>query len=841
LVAPAGAGKTIGVSGWARAGSATALDEEPVWVQGSAEWDPSRLQAQLTSAAEGLERPRLVIIDDAHLLPARTLRFIDDRLAENPEAMRLLLLSRWDLPLTRLLHELRGHLTVLRGEILRLAEAETAALVVKHAGTDAPEVVDAIVQVTHGWCAEVVLLTRSVMAAPDPVAAARRYPRDGANVGGAIASEVFAALNARERHLLLCVATAEVVTADVAAFLTRDPGAVDVLAHLESTGFLVTRADGASIDGLDATTAETRFRIHPLLVEVVRRRLAAGGVDVERARATVARAAMLEVVRGDVGEAFGHLVAIGHSDLAADVLASHGLTLVTRGHGGAIVRFARDHADVITDRPEAWPCVMLERWVAGNVGATLQWSDRILQAQLSDGADVGRSFGPALAHLFRARVGRSSSHEAVERAKRVAADLSGGTPAGVAEDGAVLPQLLVELGITQHWTGDLAGAEDNLKTGLTLARNEGLSVLAAAAASHLALTEYLLGREHACAEAADEALRMLEQAPSWRPPFTAERASLGLLLAAMTDVPWPTSLPDHASEPENTHPGDLLTRFLMKVCDAKLAAAAGSIVEARNILADPLDGPARLELPRHLALIAHVEAAFLAFLADDARGVAAVAEAIQTEAGTGARTLVTALRAELGGDIRKALYLYTQAQQSTVTQPPVRAIALTCAAQLRDAIGDRAGALDELRLAVTETAPRRNANPFLGWTRHGTRCATLLIHLGAHQYPATRPWLKQLTQTYADRADIATAYTHTISTPAELASLEALPASTISLSPREHDVLVHLARGATYGDIAADLVVSANTVKTHVSSLYNKLGASKRREALAAARRLHLI
>ena len=56
------------------------------------------------------------------------------------------------------------------------------------------------------------------------------------------------------------------------------------------------------------------------------------------------------------------------------------------------------------------------------------------------------------------------------------------------------------------------------------------------------------------------------------------------------------------------------------------------------------------------------------------------------------------------------------------------------------------------------------------------------------------------------------------------------------LSPRERDVLYELARGSTYADIAANLFVSENTVKTHVSSLYGKLSVNRRSAALAAAR-----
>ena len=61
------------------------------------------------------------------------------------------------------------------------------------------------------------------------------------------------------------------------------------------------------------------------------------------------------------------------------------------------------------------------------------------------------------------------------------------------------------------------------------------------------------------------------------------------------------------------------------------------------------------------------------------------------------------------------------------------------------------------------------------------------------------------------------------------------------LTTRERDVLLMLARGATYEDIGRSLYVTTNTVKTHVTNVYRKLGARTRSEALAAARSLFLL
>ena len=73
---------------------------------------------------------------------------------------------------------------------------------------------------------------------------------------------------------------------------------------------------------------------------------------------------------------------------------------------------------------------------------------------------------------------------------------------------------------------------------------------------------------------------------------------------------------------------------------------------------------------------------------------------------------------------------------------------------------------------------------------------------------------------------------HAVVTPAQ-------PEGT--LTPREREVLGLLVRGLTNTEIADDLVVSLSTVKTHVSSIIAKLGASTRTEAAAIAVRDHLV
>ncbi|CAN5825080.1 response regulator transcription factor [soil metagenome] len=55
------------------------------------------------------------------------------------------------------------------------------------------------------------------------------------------------------------------------------------------------------------------------------------------------------------------------------------------------------------------------------------------------------------------------------------------------------------------------------------------------------------------------------------------------------------------------------------------------------------------------------------------------------------------------------------------------------------------------------------------------------------------------------------------------------------LTDREHEVLGHIARGATNPEIAARLIVSEATVKTHVGAIFAKLGVRDRAASIVFA------
>jgi LuxR family maltose regulon positive regulatory protein len=136
--------------------------------------------------------------------------------------------------------------------------------------------------------------------------------------------------------------------------------------------------------------------------------------------------------------------------------------------------------------------------------------------------------------------------------------------------------------------------------------------------------------------------------------------------------------------------------------------------------------------------------------------------------------------------------------------------------------GDEAQAAAALELALALAEPELVRRPFLD---AGGAVRELL---GAHlRRTNAHRWLAAYLVALLDGRNAADGIA-----PAEL--LEAL-------SDRETEVLHYLPTIMSNADIAAELFVSVNTVKTHVKSIYRKLGATRRQDAVRRARQLRLL
>jgi ATP/maltotriose-dependent transcriptional regulator MalT len=64
---------------------------------------------------------------------------------------------------------------------------------------------------------------------------------------------------------------------------------------------------------------------------------------------------------------------------------------------------------------------------------------------------------------------------------------------------------------------------------------------------------------------------------------------------------------------------------------------------------------------------------------------------------------------------------------------------------------------------------------------------------------------------------------------------------TLGITARELEILTLVARGLSNREIAAQLFVSENTVKTHCSRAFDKLGAARRTQAVQRGKELGLL
>ena len=77
--------------------------------------------------------------------------------------------------------------------------------------------------------------------------------------------------------------------------------------------------------------------------------------------------------------------------------------------------------------------------------------------------------------------------------------------------------------------------------------------------------------------------------------------------------------------------------------------------------------------------------------------------------------------------------------------------------------------------------------------------------------------------------------------PTEAFALDAERQAELGVTDREREILELIAQGLSNREIGARLFISENTVKTHSSRLFDKLGAKRRTEAVRIGRASRLI
>jgi len=851
VVAPAGAGKTVTLARWARDHSGVSVR----WLNAHQNLDIRSIGQQLLEAAEAPEELLLdgtveeqiaelcealepltarevVVVDDAHALPHSCFVLLGELLNRCPDSVHVVLLSRWDPPVPLLLLEIQEKVSVLRGHQLRMTTQEARRLVVLHAGAHNGGHVDAIVRYADGWAAVLVLAGQQLRRDPGSVSfTLEQVTSTGLGLADALASQVFSSLVERQRHVLLCIAGESAITRPDAARLTGDPQAGDVLEELERVGLLVSREPSPA----DDATGQVRFRLHPLLLEVLRRRVAVGGVEVLRARAVVLKAAALDRAHGDIERALRRMLWVRAFEEAADLVSELGLDLLAAGHADHVHRLASAAPDVIAARPRTWLVMALTRRRQGHLAEAAHWCQLILRRTSDEPSGAGADAQPdefdlALVHLIRSVSGNDAMLAAIEDANALIARRP--RPISLARRAL----LLVELASAETWLGRLAPAAEHLATSVAICRQSGFRGLLPDGLSRLAVAELLRARNVAAIEAATEALELVPGGRGALPDECRDRAALVLELAHEQTLPWALRPPEESGS-QGAPDSDGTTAMLRLVLAARVAAARGA--DGRTVLSASPQLP--LELSRHMSVLLDLERCAYAVQAGDAVGLRALSAHLSGLGADAEATCVDAALADMESDLSHADELLSRVVSGRLESmgPFILPHALVSAAQIADGRGNRQRA-DALMLeAVRATAPQRYVVPFLGWSFHGSPVSVLLSRLATVEDSA---WRQELHQAVTSTDLDARAHNATLPTGHDVSSRGTPTQATVPpLTRRESDVLFELAHGSSYADIAATLVITENTVKTHVSSLYAKLGVTRRSHALHTARAAGLI
>lgn len=834
---PAGAGKTLLVADWIAAegspGTVAWLTVEPedngpgvFWTYAleslrrhglaspddvgsparSGEVDHSlltRLAAQLSRRA----KPLVLILDefDRVVTSAEVAEELQFVLRHAGDGLRLLIISRTEplLPLHR--YRAAGEVTEIRGADLAFRPEETAELLGRHGMSLSGQGTRALTQRTGGWAAGLRLCILAARGADDPEAFLKDFEAGQSTLADFLLAEVLDTQSAETQDLLLRTSILEQIHPDLACALTGRTDAEPILAALQRANAFVE------------AIGHSWYRLHPLFAEILRvhLRVRHPGLEPELHR----RAARWLSGAGLLAEALPHAAEAGDWEPAVtrfiDELAI----------GRLLTGLDAERLDELFSRMPPEPCgpaadlVRAARELARHdVGRGLDHLHRAQEtmptAKEPDSATLRLSC--ALLRVLAARMTGSA-----DLAEAAAEDVAAAERALPAERLAQRPELpalmLTDLGSAQLWAGRFAAARDTLSTAARVDAGPDTAFPRHECLSRLALIDFLDGWPGRAETHAREAVAEAER--SGLPP-AARTGVAQLVLAAVAidhdDLAAAHTHLDHAAA--SAIPHDPIATAGLALLQSRLLLARGHPRAALRLLERVQQPPAVEPSPWVNDRTALAMAG--AYLADG-RPQAARA-VLETEGATGPESVVAAARARLAtGDGAAARDLLAGLSTGHGEGPGITVRALLARAQAADALGDAAEAQRLVARALSAARPERLRRPFL----------------------ESGPWLRRLTR---HRPVLVQGHDWLLPTPLGPTSAGHAPDDgpapvTEPLSQREHEVLERLAQMMSTEEIAADLYLSVNTVKTHLKSLYRKLAATRRGEAVRRARELHIL
>ena len=754
-----------------------------------------------------------LVIDDLHELGSGEARHqLELLVMRAPEQLRFVLATRHDLRLG--LHRLRleGELTEIREPDLRFTAGEARRLV-SAAGVELTEPTLALLhERTEGWAAGLRLAALSLAGHPDPGRFAEQFCGSERTVAEYLLAEVLERQSEQVRRLLLRTSILERVSGPLADALTGGSGGERTLQELEETNAFVVALDAA----------RSWFRYHHLFADLLQlelRRTAPGEVAALHRAATSWFAG-----HGHPVEAVRHAQAAQDWGLAAHLLADHWPGLQLGGQAATVHELlAGFPGEAAATYAEVAVLIAADELAQGS----LETAERYLGLAARASATVPASRNEQLqvllemVRLLLARQ-RGNPPAVAEEARRLQAiaDAPDMALPGLSEELHGLA--LISLGITEVWAAQFEVAERHLEHGVALARRIGRPFLEFSGLAHQAVIETY----RSFARAAERSKQAIELARrhGWTDEPTAGTAyvMLGAVLAwqGRTEEaePW-VQRAERTVRAETELATGMLVHHVRGVLELVRGRYQDALVafRAAEQLAGNLAAP-HLHVPPTRGLLLHV----LLRLGEIERAEQALAELSDPDRERGeTRTALAALRLAQNDPHAATTALAPVLDGSA---PLIRLTWLVGAFLLeaiaRDALGEPAAAERALERALDLAEPEGLLLFFLLQPAPG------LLQRHARHRTAHPSLIAEILDVLAGK------------TPAPPAGLQA-PLEPLSTS--EMRVLRYLPTNLSQPEIANELHVSRNTIRTHMSHLYAKLGTHSRTEAVQRARALGLL
>jgi LuxR family transcriptional regulator, maltose regulon positive regulatory protein len=768
----------------------------------------------LVSALAGRDLPVILVLDDFHVLTEpEVLKGLDFVLRNVGPSLRVVVSSRTDPPLRLHRYRLAGELAEIRASDLAFNIAEAGLLMAQHRGTISGDSLECLMRRTEGWAAGLRLAAISMDTHPDPDQFVKELITEDSALTGYLVEEVLNSQPPDVQEVLLSTSILEQVSTEAASELVGNEQAAGFLPALARANTFVQPIGSGW------------YRYHPLFAEVLRLKLRLKYP--ERMPDLHRRAARLCERNGSLTHAVRHAARAGDWQLAARMVIN-GLAITEimgpqRGQSLAGEFVSMPHTEA-WDEPHPYlvsAAASLARDERESCAAALATAESIL-ASLPAEQEIPGRLAATMLHLAVSRQ-TGDLPALVAAGARAEALLSAMPGEMLARHPAIRANRLVVRGRVELWSGHLDEAVRVLDSGVAAASAPGAEHEQAERLGYLALAEGLRGGLCRAAELAAQAAVPVpagELHPPVKRPNPSAAVAMALVHLERNEMRETRSLLKQADAALGASPDKLIGTVAWLVA-ARAGLAEGRAEVTAQFVAKARSGwrvPAWLEQE-----LTQVEAqACLA--AGHVQAALAIAERINPDSSQGA--IVQARAWAAAGDTSNARRALSPALAAHHGAEPVRLQAWLVDAQLSYNSGNHARGHRSLAFALSLAEREQFRLPFVlerGWMRQALERDPELAR--SHQR-LLAPTLRR------DQLPVP----RNAPAPDQPAIVAVEP-----LTEREREVLRHVSDMLNTAEVASEMYISINTVKTHLKSIFRKLAATHRGEAVRRAQQLELI